>query len=191
MEIRGIAILGLNGAGKSTLAHALSKEKGYFEMDVEDYYFPEQKQSRRRVLEDCVASAKSDADGIPFAHARTKDEVQRALLVDMEAHPKFILSGVTMNWCEDILSRLDIAFWIQTPLEKRLDRIMQRDERRFGARVLPGGDLYDQQMQFRSMAQNRSDKMIEDSAMNLGCPVIILDGTLPVQELVRIALQKL
>ena len=191
MEVRGIAILGLNGAGKSTLAHALSKEKGYFEMDVEDYYFPEQKQSRRRVLEDCVASGKYDADGIPFAHARTKDEVQQALLVDMEAHPKFILSGVTMNWCEDILSRLDIAFWIQTPLEQRLDRIMQRDERRFGTRVLPGGDLYDQQMQFRSMAQNRSDKMIEDSAMNLGCPVIILDGTLPVQELVRVALQKL
>ena len=45
--IRGIAIFGLNGAGKSTLGHALAKESGYFEMDMEDYYFPEQRESRK------------------------------------------------------------------------------------------------------------------------------------------------
>ena len=43
----GIAIVGLNGSGKSTLGHALAKELGYFEIDVEDYYFPEQKESRQ------------------------------------------------------------------------------------------------------------------------------------------------
>mgnify|MGYP003306787199 FL=1 len=37
--IHGIAIMGLNGCGKSTLAHALSKALGFYEMDVEDYYF--------------------------------------------------------------------------------------------------------------------------------------------------------
>lgn len=35
----GIAIIGLNGSGKSTLGHALAKELGYYEIDVEDYYF--------------------------------------------------------------------------------------------------------------------------------------------------------
>ena len=50
--IHGIAIFGLNGGGKSTLAHALAKQTGYFEMDMEDYYFPEQRESRKQALED-------------------------------------------------------------------------------------------------------------------------------------------
>ena len=33
---RGIALVGLNGSGKSTLGHALAKELGYFEIDVDD-----------------------------------------------------------------------------------------------------------------------------------------------------------
>ena len=49
--IRGIAIFGLNGGGKSTLTHALAKQTGYFEMDAEDYYFPEQRASRIWALE--------------------------------------------------------------------------------------------------------------------------------------------
>ena len=49
--IRGIAILGLNGCGKSTLAHALAKKLNFYEMDVEDYYFPEQEESRKKVLD--------------------------------------------------------------------------------------------------------------------------------------------
>ena len=47
----GIAIVGLNGSGKSTLGHMLAKETGYHEMDVEDYFFPEQRESRRNALE--------------------------------------------------------------------------------------------------------------------------------------------
>ena len=47
----GIAIVGLNGSGKSTIGHALAKELSYYEIDVEDYYFPEQKESRRAALD--------------------------------------------------------------------------------------------------------------------------------------------
>jgi len=49
--IQGISIFGLNGGGKSTLTHALAKQIGYFEMDVEDYYFPEHRESRKYALE--------------------------------------------------------------------------------------------------------------------------------------------
>ena len=44
---QGIAIVGLNGSGKSTLNHLLSRKLGYFERDVEDYYFPQQKAHRQ------------------------------------------------------------------------------------------------------------------------------------------------
>lgn len=182
--IRGIAIFGLNGSGKSTLTHALAKQIDYFEMDVEDYYFPEQRESRRRALED---SRFIDAvqDELPYSNPKMKSEVQAAIIEDIQIHPRFILSGVTMNWSNDILSNIDIVFWVQTPLEERLRRIRIREEKRFGARILPGGDMYTQQMEFRKVVENRDPKAVEECARKFACPVIVLDGTLSVTENVK------
>lgn len=180
--LQGIAIFGLNGSGKSTLTHALAQKTGYFEMDSEDYYFPEQRLSRLHALEtfDAIDAAPSDAQ--PFSQSRTKDEVQTAILADIATHPAFILSGVAMNWRAEILARIDIAFWIQAPLEERLKRIQSREERRFGARVLPGGDMYDQQKEFRKMVEGRDPKSLEESAAKLSCPIIPIDGMLPLEQ---------
>ena len=178
--INGIAFLGLNGSGKSTLTHALSKQTGYFEMDVEDYYFPQQRDSRRLALENNSVIENDQLDELPFSNPRTKNEVQTAIMESIKAHPRFIISGVTMNWCDEILSRIDIAFWIQTPLEERLKRIQGREEKRFGLRVLDGGDMFEQQIEFREMVKNRNLKEVEECAMKLGCPVIVIDGTLSV-----------
>ncbi len=178
--IQGIAVFGLNGGGKSTLTHALAKQIGYFEMDVEDYYFPQQRESRKWALENRSVIENDQSDELPFSNPRTKSEVQTAILENIKIHPRFIISGVTMNWCDEILSSIDIAFWVQTPLEERLKRIQAREEKRFGARVLDGGDMYEQQMEFREMVKNRNLNEVEECAMKLGCPVIVIDGTLSV-----------
>lgn len=178
--IRGIAIFGLNGGGKSTLTHALAKQIGYFEMDVEDYYFSEQRESRKWVLENDGAIDTEHLDELPFSNPRTKSEVQSAIMENIKTHPRFIISGVTMNWSDEILSRIDFAFWVQTPLEERLKRIQARVEKRFGSRVLDGGDMFSQQMEFRKFVENRDSKAVEESAMKLVCPVIVIDGSLPV-----------
>lgn len=185
--VHGIAIFGLNGGGKSTLAHALAKRIDYFEMDVEDYYFPEQRESRKGALDNADIIETEHLGELPFSNPRTKSEVQDAILEDIKKHPKFILSGVTMNWCEDILSHIDIAFWIQTPLKESLKRIQAREEKRFGSRVLEGGDMYEQQREFRKVVENRDIKTVEECAKKFKCPVIVLDGTLPVnQNLARV-----
>jgi len=178
--IKGIAIFGLNGGGKSTLTHALAKQTGYFEMDVEDYYFPQQKESRKWALENNGVIDTDHLEQLPFSNPRTKNEVQAAILENIRTHPRFIISGVTMNWCDEILSHIDIAFWVQTPLEVRLNRIQAREEKRFGARVLHGGDMFVQQMEFRNKVKSRDSKDVEECAMKLDCPVIVIDGTLSV-----------
>lgn len=178
--IYGIAIFGLNGGGKSTLTHALAKQIDYFEMDVEDYYFPEQRESRIWALENNRMIDTEHIDELPFSYPRTKSEVQYAIMEDIKTHPKFVLSGVTMNWSDEILSHIDIAFWVQTPLEERLKRIQTREEKRFGARVLDGGDMFLQQMEFRKVVENRDLKAVEECVMKLVCPVIVIDGTLSV-----------
>ena len=179
--VRGIAIFGPNGAGKSSITHALAKALGCAEMDVEDYYFPEQSASRQKALEG-EYSRTAHLGTLPYSVPRTKEEVQSGLLRDIPADGRFILSGVTMNWTEDILSRLDIAFWVRVPLEIRLQRIASREEKRFGDRVRPGGDMYEQQKDFRAMVEGRDPKTIEQTALGLKCPVYPLDGTLPVAE---------
>ena len=114
--IQGIAILGLNGCGKSTLAHALSKQTGSYEMDVEDYYFPEQRDSRRQALDIQESGSRTknvqmdSLVNLPYSVPRTKSDVETLLNKDIESHPYFILSGVTMNWGEAILSHIDIVF---------------------------------------------------------------------------------
>ena len=186
----GIAIFGLNGAGKSTLTHALAKKLNYYEIDVEDYYFPEQRESRRQALEQEGESDTKFSEEIPYSNPKSKEEAQTAILSDIKAHPKFILSGVNMNWCEEILSNIELAFWVKAPLEERIKRIQQREEKRFGARVLTGGDMYEQQKEFRRVAAGREEKSLEECAAKLSCPVVVLDGTMPVEENIEIIIAK-
>ena len=181
----GIAIVGLNGSGKSTLAHALAKELGFFEIDVEDYYFPAQKSSRQAALEEDFTESRK-LSHLPFSSPRSKDEVGRAMLDDMNSHPDFILSGVDLSWDEEILARLKIVFWLKTPAEERMKRIEAREKSRWGLRVAPGGDMYENQSEFRESVRSRSESKVSGSLEKLACQVTDLDGTLSVAENVRI-----
>lgn len=178
----GIAILGMNGAGKSTLAHALAKMTGFAEMDVEDYYFPEQRASRLHALEHDTVIETEHLGELPFSVPRPKPEVEALLRDAIPAEGGFILAGVTLNFGADILSRLDLAVLLETPLETRLNRIEDRERRRFGDRVLPGGDMHAQQAEFREMAAGRDPNAARASAEKLPCPMITLCGTAPVEE---------
>ncbi len=174
----GIAIVGLNGSGKSTLAHAFARTYGYLEMDVEDYYFPHQSESRRMLLDGLSPDIPPDA--VPFALSKSREEVEKTILAHMCAHPKFVLSGVHLHWSTEILCRIRLVCRVHTPKEVRLCRIRDRDIRRFGERVLPGGDMYHRQCAFYEMAAGRDEDMVDDSIG--GYPVLELDGTMPVEE---------
>lgn len=189
--MNGIVILGLNGGGKSTLAHALAKEIEYYELDVEDCYFPEQSKSRKWSLDHECTISTEHLGPLPFSEPRSKKEVEAIIMREIEVNPKFIISGVTMNWKDVILSKIDIAFWVVTPVEERLKRVQAREEKRFGSRVLDGGDMYLQQLEFKKMVESKKDKMIEESVAKLDCPVIVIDGTLSVSQNIRLIRENL
>ena len=141
---------------------------GFFAMDVEDYYFPEQAEARRADMEGAFVRV----EGSMFADPRAKEEVQRLMLADMEKHPEFILCSVKAEWDDDILKRISLAFFVDTPLAVRLERIRVRDLRRFG-----GG-----QDDFMRMVAGRGEMTASEAGKRLKCPVIELDGRLPAQE---------
>ncbi|MGN1197173.1 MAG: hypothetical protein ACI4TA_06185 [Acetatifactor sp.] len=180
--IRGIAIMGLNGCGKSTLAHAIAKRLDFYEMDVEDYYFPEQKNSRQAILEQQY-DVKCEYKGkLPYSTPRSISEVQEMIRTDIEKHPQFVISGVTMNWDEDILSVIDVAFILEVSTVERVRRVQHREEVRFGSRVMVGGDMYEQQKAFREIIGNRSNERVEESANSMHCKKVRLDGTKSIEE---------
>lgn len=182
----GIAIVGLNGSGKSTLGYALAKELDYYEIDVEDYYFPEQKESRRAALDGVYEENCDYLGDKPYSLARTKEEVEEGIARDIAAHPRYILTGVTINWSEKILSTIKVVFWLKTGTDERVRRVKDREEKRWGDRVAEGGDMYEQQKSFRKLIAGFTDEKVKDSFGKICCEVVELDGTLPVQRNVEI-----
>ena len=180
LKKEGIAIVGLNGSGKSTLGHALAKELHYYEIDVEDYYFPEQKESRRAALDGEYGDNGTYLGNMPYSVARTEEEVEEGIAKDIATHPKYILTGVTLTWREEILSTIRYVFWLKTDTEERVRRVKDREERRWGNRVAEGGDMYEQQLSFRNLIASFTEDKVKDSIGKLCCDVIELDGTLPV-----------
>jgi len=165
MTTKGIFILGLNGAGKTTLGRALAERLKWFRMDVEDYYFPDMT--------------------VPYANARSREEVEQLMLVDIRANGHFVLSSVSADLCDEIRAYCALAVWLRVPKSVRMSRIEQRELARFGARVLPGGDMYEQQLRFHEYAGKRDESIVMRSIAALNCPALMLDSTRPIENSVR------
>lgn len=161
---KGIAIVGLNGSGKTTLGRALAERLGYYRMDVEDYYFP-----------------KSD---VPYAVARTREEVERLMLADIAEHGDFVLSAVCADFAA-IEPFYELIVYLEAPQNERMERIRQRSIDKFGSRVLPGGDMYEQEESFFAFAAKRTPDKIEKWIKTVACPVLRIDSRKPTEKLVR------
>ena len=157
-EANGICICGLNGSGKTTLGRLLAERLEYQRMDVEDYYFP-------------------DGEAIPYSTARSREEVCKRLRTDMEKHPQFVFSAVNGDMGEDVTSHYRLVVYLYVPLKIRAGRIRKRAFERFGARVEPGGDMYEQEQEFFAFAVHRTPEKIERWLETLSCDILRLDGT--------------
>ena len=79
---------------------------------------------------------------------------------------------------------------VVTDTPTRLARIKQREYARFGARILPGGDMYDHHQAFLQWAagyddgglDTRSAVLHNEWQKQLACPILMVDGTAPLAE---------
>lgn len=170
MLYHGIAIAGANGSGKSTLGKYMADLLQYRHMDAEDYYFRE--------------------SAIPYENSRTKEEVQKLLYADIKKYGQFIVSAVNCDFGEKINRLYDFVVFIDVPLEIRLERVKQRSLRQFGSRILPGGDLYEQEQRFFSFVASRTMEKTEAWLERVKCPVIHIDGTRPIAENARLIMDR-
>ena len=160
----GILICGLNGTGKSTLGRLLAERMDYEFIDNEDLFFP-----------------KADPS-YTFSNPRSKEEVIRLLEEKISGNNRFIFAAVKGDYGDRLIASLDDIVLIEVPKQIRSKRVWDRSFQKFGNRILPGGDLYDKENRWFSLTDSRPDAYVTDWLETVHCPVIRIDGTLPVEK---------
>ena len=160
----GILICGLNGTGKSTLGKVLADRLGYEFIDNEELYFP-----------------KADQEYI-FSGPRSREEVIRLLEEKIDRNSRFVFAAVKGDYGDRLISSLEHIILINVPKQIRNRRVRDRSFSRFGERILPGGDLYEKETAWFSLTESRPEDYTEKWLETVECPVIRIDGTLPVKQ---------
>lgn len=161
---RGIQVCGLNGCGKSTLGRALAQKIGFHFIDNEELFF-----------------TRNAADE-PYQNPRSRAEVEKLLMEEVRRHGDFVFAAVKGDYGSAILPLYRYAVLIEVPKEIRLRRVRNRSFQKFGGRMKPGGDLYESEEVFFQTAAARPEDYAESWARTLSCPVVVVDGTRPVEE---------
>ena len=160
----GILICGLNGAGKSTLGRILADRMGYEFIDNEDLYFP-----------------KTDPSYM-FSGPRSEEEAIRLLEERISGNNRFVFAAVKGDYGDKLMASLDHIVLIEVPKQIRSRRVRDRSYRKFGDRILPGGDLSDRENKWFLLTDSRPETYVTDWLEKVNCPVIRIDGTLPAEE---------
>lgn len=165
----GLVIAGPNGSGKTTLGRLLAQRLSCAHLDAEDFAF--------------LPSSK------PYSRPRPREEARALLLAAMAQHPRFILTAVSGDFGPEADRLYAGAVWLDAPLALCLERVRQRSLLQLGQRAMPGGDLCGQEEGFLQFVAGRSMDAAESWLRRLRCPVLRLDGTLPVTEAAALVLR--
>ena len=159
-----ILVCGLNGTGKSTLGRILADRLVYEFIDNEDLYFQQ---------------ADTEYD---FSSPRSKEEVICLLEEKIDRNNRFVFAAVKGDYGDKLVASLDHIVLIDVPKQIRSQRVRNRSFSRFGERMLTGGDLYEKEEAWFSLTNSRPENYTEQWLETVNCPVIRIDGTLPVQQ---------
>jgi len=168
-----IHIVGASGAGTSTLGQALEQNHGYKWLDTDSYFW-----------------LPTDP---PFTQPRPRDERTALLTADIQKHPKCAISGSLCGWGDVFIPRFDLVVFVDTPTDVRVERLKKREYERFGERIREGGDMYEDHTGFIEWAKSydtnnppeRCRKLHEEWFKQLSCPLLRVDGTKPMADMVR------
>lgn len=172
-----IHIFGASGSGTSALGKALSEKLGIPNFDFDDYFW-----------------IPTDP---PFRQQRDCETKFKMIMEDTKDMESFIISGHYAISYEPLDSKLTLAIFLYVPTEIRQKRIHERDIDWFGDRILKGGDMYEEHEAFIKWAGNYD--MNNDTGRNivkhrkrielLKCPVIKIEGDIPIEEVMGIVIK--
>lgn len=107
----------------------------------------------------------------------------------------WVLSGTVTGWGDEIVPLFDLGVFVTTPREVRLKRLRAREAAHFGTdAVAPGGWRHDETEAFVEWASHyeagdrEGRNLAKDAAWvaSLPCPVVRVDGSQPLADLVEL-----
>jgi len=169
-----ILVVGASGAGTTTLGQALEREYGYKWLDTDDYFWM--------------------PTNPPFVQSFPREERVKLLTADIRKYQKCVICGSLGGWGDIFIPMLDLVVFVDTPTDVRIERIEKREYLRFGSRIRKGGDMYENHTEFVEWAKTydtneppeRCRKLHEEWFKQLLCPLLRIDGTKSVDELLEI-----
>lgn len=129
----------------------------------------------------------------PFQRMRPPQNRLRLLQAALATTSHWTLSGSLVHWGDPLVPLFQLVVLIQTPTAVRLARLRRRELERFGAAALdPGGHMHQQHLDFLAWAARydegdekvRSRRLHESWVLRLPCPLLRVEGTLPLPLLV-------
>ena len=103
-------------------------------------------------------------------------------LIEHVTLTRSVSEAVKGNYGSRLIDSLDHIILVEVPKQIRSQRVRDRSYQKFGDRIRPGGDLYDQESRWFSLTDSRPDTYVTDWLETVDCPVIRIDGTLPVEQ---------
>lgn len=173
-QTKVIHIFGASGSGTTTLAKAISKQFGFHFIDTDDAIWE-----------------KTDP---PFSKRKSRAKSREYVEKQLDRHEHSVISGAFVGWGDCFKERVDLFVYLHLPLPVRLERIQKREYNRFGSRILPGGDLYQQHTDFLDWVSQyeqagkdvRGQKQHEAWLEDVSVPVIRITDVLTIEELLKI-----
>jgi adenylate kinase family enzyme len=163
--MKKVHILGASGSGTSTLGKLLETKYQFKHLDTDDYYWL--------------------PTNPPFTESREREERIHLLRQDILQNEKCVISGSLCGWGDVFIPYFDLVIRVVTPTDLRIDRIKQRELKRFGKRILPGGDMYEEHQAFLEWASTydiggidmRSKALHDKWLKQISCTQIEINGS--------------
>jgi adenylate kinase family enzyme len=168
--IHRIHILGVSGSGTPTLGRALAARLQCPHFDTDDYF--------------CLPTDP------PYTQPRERMKRAQLLMNDITARDAWVVSGSLCGWGDVAIPLFQLVVFLSIPHDIRMERLHRREHARFGARIRPSGDMYEQSQAFLVWAASydeggldiRSRRLHDQWLGTLPCPIICFEGEYTIEE---------
>jgi hypothetical protein len=126
----------------------------------------------------------------PFTAKRETTLRQKLLMDDLTAHTSWLVSGSLCGWGDVAIPLFELVVFLWLPADIRIERLRQRERERYGERIMPGGDRYEQSQAFLDWAASyddggldiRSRQLHEQWLSTLPSPIVCMEGEYAIEE---------
>jgi len=158
-----ILITGASGSGTTTLGRALANELKAAFLDADDYFWLPTKP--------------------PFQEKRDRKTRLPLVLADLAKAPRSIVAGSVMDWGAELEDSFSLIVFLTLDAELRVARLREREIANLGQadpEFLEWAAQYDE-----GRMEGRSRPLHEKWLAGRSCPVLRIDGNIPVPEKMR------